>query len=155
MPGSPSAAPRFLADVMLGRLARWLRYLGYDTAYERTGEDADLVRRAQGEGRVLLTRDRGILRRWPSAGGLLVEGDRSLDQLRRVVDRFGLTRLPPRCTVCNGALTDLPRERAASRVPPYVARTQEPFRACATCGRVYWDGTHARRMSRLLEEALG
>jgi uncharacterized protein with PIN domain len=146
-----------MADAMLGRLARWLRYLGYDTAYEAHIEDAALVRRALREGRILLTRDRHLLERWPLSDASLIEGDRPLHQLRQIVDELGLAwrdRGRVRCTVCNERLVPAGPDEVMDRVPAYVYRTQKQFARCPGCGRVYWEGTHAERMRDALRRAL-
>jgi len=150
--------PRFTADAMLGRLARWLRFLGYDTEYDPRLDDPELARRSLREGRILLTRDREIPGRYRLPDAILIEADRPLGQLRQVVRTLGLEwrgRLPTRCTVCNEALAPLPRERAAGRVPPFVFAHHDAFFRCPRCRRIYWAGTHLARMRERLEEALG
>jgi uncharacterized protein with PIN domain len=155
----PSGAPRFLVDAMLGRLARWLRYLGYDTVYDAENPDDVLARRALAEGRVLLTRDRGLLERWRPPDAVLVQGDRPAHQLRQVVRELGLGWREPRgarCTLCNEPLKPDEADEAAGRVPPYVHRRHAgSFTRCPKCGRFYWPGTHAERMERLLADLLG
>ena len=148
---------RFVVDEMLGRLARWLRVLGYDTVAPRPVEDVALVRLAMRDGRVLLTRDTLLMQRRPVVHGelraILVRHDHLVDQLRQLMDEFGLVRLgPPRCLLCNAPLEELPWARAERLVPPYVAQTQRAFRRCPSCGRVFWPGTHWERMERVLRE---
>ncbi|HEX8903448.1 MAG TPA: Mut7-C RNAse domain-containing protein [Longimicrobiaceae bacterium] len=151
-------APRLFADAMLGRLARWLRVLGFDTAYDDTLPDPELVRLAEAEGRVLLTRDRHLLRELRPARALEVRGDAPLSQLREVVAALGLR--PPdelftRCLVCNAPLSPpLLVEDADPLLPPSARGMPGPTRRCPTCGRVYWEGSHVRRMRRALEQAL-
>lgn len=143
---------RFLADCNVGRLARWLRALGYDAAYEPRLGDGQVVGRALAEGRVLLTRDAGIMRRRAVASGsvraLFLRDDRVEDQLRQVVADLGLAlrRALTRCLECNVELQ--PRQKAAvlDRLPPHVQATQDRFSECPRCGRVYWPGTHWERM---------
>ena len=145
------AQPRFLCDAMVGRLARRLRMLGYDAAYQPRGEDRDLLRRAARERRILVTRDTGIVRGKSRARILLLGANDTAEQLRQVGAALGL-RQPPglfvRCTVCNVLLRKARREEIEVRVPEYVRRTQTDFRACRSCGRVYWPGTHRRGMLR-------
>jgi len=138
-----SNAPRLLADGMLGRLARRLRLLGYDTAYERNADDLQLAHRARAEGRVLLTRDRALAAR-RGLRTLLIESEGLEQQLQQVRQALGPPGDPAlsRCSLCNVPLEPIPHERAADRVPPYVLRTQERFWSCPNCGRVYWAGTH-------------
>lgn len=159
-PELPDGRPRFIADAMLGRLARWLRTLGHDTAYDDHIADEALVRRALAEGRHILTRDRGIFREWRFQGGLLLESDGTLEQLREVVSAFGLSlpeRLFTRCRVCNGALEPAPRADVAKEVPSRVLARKDTFVRCPDCGRVYWEGSHTERMravlARIFEEA--
>lgn len=146
--------PRFLADVMLGRLARWLRVLGYDTLYSSDAEDAALARRAQVEDRILLTRDRELARR-RGIRVVLLSDDRVAEQLRQVLQELGLRSQTAfsRCIECNIVLADLDRGAAQARVPPYVFNTHDRFRQCPRCGRTYWRGTHWAHMVETLESA--
>src|SRR5215208_417838 len=143
---------------MLGRLARWLRVLGYDTAYDPTLSDPNLVRLANADERLLLTRDRQLLRELRPARALEVRDDDPLDQLRAVVDVLGLVapaELFTRCLVCNTELSaPLRAEDVAELVPEKSRDLPGPFRRCPSCGRVYWLGSHARRMRETLERAL-
>ncbi len=150
--------PRFLADAMLGRLARWLRALGLDTAFDPEIADADLVRRAVEEGRYVLTRDRRLLEEWMVEGCLLVTADEPLEQLREVLAWRGLRgpwALFSRCLRCNTPLEAVSREAVAERLPPRVRERGGRLALCPTCDRVYWEGSHTRRMRRRLEETLG
>jgi uncharacterized protein len=146
-------APRFLADAMLARLARWLRVLGYDTAYDATAPDPALVARAAAEDRVLLTRDRHLLRELRPLRALEVRSDVPLEQLRAVVDELSLgppDELFTRCLVCNAPLDDVDPAEAEPLVPPKSRGLPGPVRRCPSCGRVYWNGSHARRMRAAL-----
>ena len=150
--------PRFIADAMLGRLARWLRTLGYDTAYDDAIADAELVRRAFEEGRHILTRDRRLFGEWRIDGGLLLESEGPLEQLREVVAAFRLprpTRLFTRCRECNGVPAAVDRRAAAARVPARVLERARDFAACPGCGRVYWEGSHTARMRSVLARVFG
>lgn len=155
---APTGPPRFIADAMLGRLARWLRTLGYDTAHDDAIEDATLVRRAFEEGRHILTRDRRLFEEWRIGGGLMLESDEPLEQLEEVATAFRLsppTRLFSRCRVCNGRIEPVEADTVADRVPGDVrARTSE-FGECAECGRIYWEGSHTDRMRRVVERLFG
>ncbi|MFQ6059421.1 MAG: Mut7-C RNAse domain-containing protein [Anaerolineae bacterium] len=144
---------KFLADEMLGRLAKWLRILGYDTAYLSPASDHALVRLARAEGRVLLTRDTGLARR-RGLQILLIESEQVEEQVRQVLDDLSLTASGSfsRCPVCNTPLEELDRAAVADRVPPYVLRTQERFSRCPHCDRTYWRGTHWARMRERIEE---
>lgn len=153
----PSAAPpRLIADAMLGALARWLRVLGVDTAYDPSLDDPELAERAVAEDRLLLTRDRRLVERRALAGRhLLIASEVVDEQVRQVLAALALEPtaddLFTRCLRCNAPLEPIDAASARRHVPPFVARTQERFRRCPACRRLYWRGTHARRMRRRLE----
>ncbi|HEX9942669.1 MAG TPA: Mut7-C RNAse domain-containing protein [Thermoanaerobaculia bacterium] len=150
------APPRLIADAMLGALARWLRALDVDVAYDPALDDAELVEKAVAEGRTILTRDRRLTQRRLARNHLLIRSDDVDEQVRQVVDDLGLQPDPGRffgrCLRCNTPLEPVAAERARARVPPWVARTHEEFRACPGCGRVYWRGSHVARMAKRMEK---
>ena len=151
-----SAAPRFFCDAMLGRLARWLRALGFDTAYEADIADAELAARAAVEGRLVLTRDRRLAEEQGVEDVLVIVAEQPVAQLREVFTRLALAvpdRLFTRCTVCNTVVEPLPAGEARARVPPNVLARQTDFTRCPTCGRIYWEGGHAHRMRNRLMDA--
>jgi uncharacterized protein with PIN domain len=138
---------------MLGRLARWLRVLGYDTRYDPSLDDHTLVQLANSEDRVLLTRDRHLLRELRPARALQITSDAPLDQLADVVAELALGtphELFRRCLVCNTPLADVAPADAAGLLPPAARALPGSVRRCPTCGRVYWPGSHVRRMTRTL-----
>ncbi len=137
---------------MLGRLSRWLRILGYDTTFDSQADDWALLRRARAEERLLLTRDRQLAAR-RGASALLIESEELTAQVRQVVAAVGPSPEGAfaRCPACNGRLTPLSRHEARDRVPPHVHRTQQEFRLCVDCDRVYWRGTHWERMTKVLD----
>jgi uncharacterized protein with PIN domain len=145
--------PRFLADVMLGRLARWLRALGYDTHYDSSLDDAALAELARRESRILLTRDVELTRR-KNLKTLLIQDDKVMQQLRQVIHALGLDEDAAftRCVECNAELIALEHAHAAALVPPYVMKTQTRFRRCPKCGKVYWRGTHWSHMQNAVRE---
>ena len=148
---------RFIADAMLGRLARWLRVLGIDTAYERDIEDAQLVERALAEGRVILTRDRSLSDEWRVEGIFLIASEELHSQLRQVIDDFGLRpriELFVRCLDCNMRLEEIDDATAQAEVPPRVYERGGPFRRCPRCRRLYWAGSHTDRMERVIARVL-
>jgi uncharacterized protein len=155
----PGDAPRFLADAMLERLARWLRVLGVDTASAGAASDAELARLAAAERRWLLTRDRRLAVETPDGLGVLVRHGAPLSQLREVIERFALPvtgELFTRCMLCNAPLRAATDAEAAAALPDLCERHRpDPVRACPACGRVYWEGAHTRRMRAALERALG
>ena len=148
--------PRFVADVMLGRLARWLRALGYDTLYFRDAPDRRLLAVALGEGRRLLTRDAALARRAREAG-LLVRAEALDAQLAEVAAACSLggRQALSRCLECNGLLVTSPPDVVRDRVPPYTFATQREFWTCLGCGRVFWAGTHVEGIQRRLRPFLG
>lgn len=139
---------------MLGSLARWLRVLDFDTAYDRRIDDAELADRAAAEGRTLLTRDRRLLERRKARGGLWIREDDVAAQLRQVLAELDLTvarsDVLGRCLRCNESLVDVPADEARRQVPPFVAATQERFRRCPACRRLYWRATHVEGMEERL-----
>jgi len=148
----PLREVRFVLDVHLGRLARLLRMFGFDSLYRNFLQDQELVRLARLEKRIVLTRDRGLLKRRSVTHGYLVRSLVPHDQLGEVVRRFDLTaqvRLGSRCVECNVGLQRVPREDVLSRVPPAVGRDYAEFSTCPVCGRVFWRGSHWRKMVEL------
>jgi uncharacterized protein with PIN domain len=141
----------FLLDVGLGSLARRLRLLGLDAAYDSGADDAALVERAAEEDRVLLTQDRGLLMRRALTHGALVRGAGADEQLADVLDRFAPVLAPlTRCTACGGELVAVPKASVADLLEPGTRRSYDEFSRCAACGRVYWRGAHARRIDELV-----
>lgn len=135
---------RFLVDSMLGKLAKWLRILGYDTLYFRQGDDRDLLELASEEDRTILTRDTRLSRRW-LVPTLLIKSEQVEEQLSQVVRRFGLEMeegLFSRCPECNILLKEILKEDVVERVPPLVSETYDEFMTCPNCNRIYWMGTH-------------
>jgi len=148
----------FVADAMLGRLARWLRVMGYDVEYHPRIGDDELMERSERTGRLVLTRDTLLVKRRRVRGNcFFVESDHFRDQLRQVVRAFDLdpfARFLTRCLECNVPLGVVERGEAEMQVPPYIFATQERFRRCPSCGRLFWGGTHRERMRVELEEIL-
>lgn len=148
---------RFIADAMLGRLARWLRIMGFDTAYEEHISDAELVRRSLQEQRTVLTRDRALPEEWRVASIFLLASETGMGQLREVTRAFGLAadvKLFTRCSVCNELLEPVSADAVRGDVPPRIFATHEDFRRCPGCSRVYWRGTHTDRMERVVAKVL-
>jgi hypothetical protein len=145
---------RFVADTMLGRLAKWLRILGYDTAYPGQETDQRLARIAADEGRVLLTRDVDLASR-KGFQKLLVHSNDLPEQLAQVIKAFDLTakkRTSPLCLRCNRPLDEIARDDVRGRVPSYVYDTQDQFYHCPDCDKIYWAGTHLDHMQQELKK---
>ncbi|ELS56058.1 Mut7-C RNAse domain-containing protein [Streptomyces viridochromogenes] len=152
----PGAPLRFLLDVHLGTLARRLRLLGVDTAYESTDiGDPALAARSAAEQRVMLSRDRGLLRRRELWAGAFVYSTRPDEQLRDVLDRFRPELRPwTRCTACNGLLKEASKEEVADQLEGGTQRTYDVFARCTECGRAYWKGAHHEQLVAIVERAL-
>ena len=148
----------FFADAMLGRLARWLRMLGYDTSYEKVISDEALIARVLAEHRWLLTRDSCLVQRKVLRDRqTLIVSDHLQDQLRQLQSELHITfdlsdGTPSRCPSCNKILKVIPHEEAALRVPAYVASLHPRFVQCPSCGQIYWPGTHWMQMLTRLHE---
>lgn len=138
-------APRFLADRMLGKLARWLRILGYDTAYLPQLSPEGIIREGRRQRRLILTRDTRLLRRKDAPPLVFVHSDHFREQLHQVVDTLHLDpwrALFTRCVECNRTLTEVAKEEVHEQVPEYVWQTQGQFHRCPECHRLYWGATH-------------
>lgn len=143
--------PRFIADAMLGRLARWLRLLGFDTLYEPHISDAMLIKRALAEDRLILTRDTSISKK--NIKCLLISSEDVFEQLKEVVLSLGLKEQDtPRCANCNGLVVGIQRQDAEGLVPDYVYLNYNDFMRCVDCGRLYWEGTQYMDVRRRLRE---
>ena len=139
--------PRFIADAMLGKLARWLRIFGFDVEYSKRSSDEDLLKRTLSEGRILLTRDRDLHRKaFPHS--LLLASMELEEQLGEVIEAFGLSSYDPptRCPICNTILKEVKREDLTSQVPKSSLERYDDFYICPGCGKVYWHGSHWERI---------
>lgn len=140
---------KFIVDCMLGKLAKWLKILGFDAIYLNKAEDRDLLRLARREKRVLLTKDQELLQAAAGLPRLFVESDNWQEQLTQVLEAFRLrNRAKPhsRCLLCNVELKRIPKGMARNLVPPFVFERAPSFAICPTCGRVFWPGTHFEDM---------
>jgi uncharacterized protein with PIN domain len=153
----PLRVTRFVADAHLGGLAHLLRMMGFDTLYDNAYADDEIERVAIAEHRIVLSRDRELLKRRGITHGMYVRALHSPQQLREVFQRLQLARCArpfTRCLHCNGALAAIAQADALPRVPPRVAAHHERFSACTQCERVYWEGSHWRRMRALIDDVL-
>lgn len=149
-----AGTPRFVLDVHLGKLARHLRLLGFDVAYRNDLDDDELASIAERQGRVLLSRDTGLLMRRQVETGYLVRADDPDEQVVEVVLRFGLCdHLDPfgRCLHCNGLLEEVDKQDVLDRLEPKTRRYYDDFRRCRGCDRVYWQGSHTERLAAVVE----
>jgi hypothetical protein len=151
----PLDPQRFLLDVHLGALARRMRLLGLDAAYRNDASDPALVAEAAAQGRTLLTQDRGLLRRRALVSGAYVRGRRPDEQLADVLDRFAPQLRPwTRCPACNGLLEPVPPQEVHHLLEPGTRRSYTAFSRCRDCGRPYWQGAHAARLTDVVDAAL-
>lgn len=146
--------PRFIADAHLGGLARWLRMAGFDTLYDNSFDDSEIEALAGRTGRIVLTRDRELLKRRGIVQGCYVHALAPSEQAREMSERLALARkLRPftLCLHCNTVLKSVEKFRVLDRLPPSVRALHTEFSACSACGRVYWKGSHWQRMNALLQ----
>ncbi len=149
---------KFIVDNNVGKLAKWLRMMGYDTLFFTGDDDSTMIRIALAQGRVILTKDTQLMKRRVVTSGrlkaVLVQGDEPELWLKRVISKLSLDpRFRPfsLCLECNQPLVKRSREEVKELVPPYVLKTQEEYTQCPNCGRVYWKGTHWAHMMEKLE----
>lgn len=153
----PLRNPRFVVDVNLGRLARLLRVLGFDVWWSSDADDQTLADISVEQQRILLTRDRGLLKRRAITHGLFVHSQVPEEQTLEVLRRLDLRRrVAPftRCVRCNGELAAVPKESVLDRLEPLTRRYYDEFSRCADCGQIYWPGTHFDRLVRLVDRLL-
>jgi len=149
---------KFMADNNVGKLARWLRMMGYDTVFFDGDDDWLIIRAALAENRIILTRDTQIMRRGVIVNGrvkaVLVQSEQPEQQIRQVVETLALDcqyRLFTICLECNQPLEERTRQQVENRVPPYVSQTQDQYMECPACRRIYWKGTHWQAMTGQLQ----
>lgn len=156
--GRKALKTRFIADSMLGKLTKWLRLTGVDVEYDKNIADDVLIRRASSEDRVILTRDRSIEKRKDAKDCLLIWSDHLAEQIIEFIRVFEIDTLGSaftRCIRCNVLLEEVSKISLADKVPAYVWETQNEFRRCNSCGRIYWAGTHRENAERFLKKVIG
>jgi len=149
--------PRFILDNHLGRLAGYLRMLGFDALYRNDIQDDELAQRCNREGRILLTRDKRLLMRNLVERGYWLRSKVPRQQLEEIIQRFGLTpAVQPfrRCLRCNEPLQPARKEDVLERLEPLTRMYFDEFHICPACGQVYWKGSHYERMSQMIEQVL-
>lgn len=151
----PLRDPRFILDVHLGRLARRLRLLGFDSLYENDYEDQQMIDLALTEKRIILTRDRLLLKHSRVERGYWVRSTEITGQVREILERFQLHKLatPFRCcSVCNGLIAEVGKEEILSLLPENTARFYSKFYRCRGCARIYWKGPHYLRLREFFKK---
>lgn len=150
----------FVCDVNVGRLARSLRVLGLDTLYDTSWKDAEVAAVAVDQGRVVLSKDRGLLKRSAIVHGRLVRHEDPKAQLVEVLRHYGLDSAPEslapfsRCPVCNGVLEPVPKAEVLHLLEPLTRRYYQDFSRCTDCGKVYWPGSHHERLKNCVDTRL-
>ena len=150
----PLREPSFILDVHLGKLARYLRIAGFDSLYSNSYKDEEITDIAARESRIILTRDRGLLKRSIVERGCWIRSQNPYKQLKEVISRFSLgSMIRPLtiCPVCNGRIYPVEKSRIADRLPPKTALYFNEFSKCSMCGRIFWKGSHFRGIEPLLE----
>ena len=151
----PLRRTRFVLDAQLGKLARYLRILGFDAAYSRDWDDARIIDLAREQRRIILTRDRGILKHSRVTHGYWVRSQRPTEQLREVLQAFDLScQIKPftRCMDCNGRIARVAKEKIGDRIDPAIISRFDSCWQCRDCGKIYWQGSQYRRMLRQVEQ---
>lgn len=150
-------APSFLADAMLGSVARKLRIFGFDTLYLAHAHDDEILKMGIEEDRVILTADKELFKRVVKADarGVLVSGAGELEDLVHILSKNGITSVDPdgigsRCSMCNGLLEEKKLDQVKNGVPHKIAELHREFYQCTTCSKVYWEGGHLRRIRALV-----
>jgi len=152
---NPLRDTRFILDVQLGKLARKLRMLGFDALHQCDFKDRELVAISVGEGRIILTRHKGILKNKVVTHGYWVRSTKAEEQLGEVVERFDLySQINPftRCMVCNGQIEEIDKQQVRDRLPEKTRRYYDQFYICSACGKIYWgEGSHYRKMKEFVQ----
>lgn len=151
----PLRDTKFIPDVHLGKLAAYLRMLGFDTLYRSCFSDPELVRLSIQEKRILLTRDRGLLKHASVTHGYWLRNIDSRKQAAEIVQRFDLSRrIKPftRCMACNGIIRSVAKPEIAALMPKRITEMYDDFQRCEACGRVYWEGSHHDRMMKFIQQ---
>lgn len=146
---------KFIVDAMLGKLARWLRILGYDTLYDSQYTDDDLFFKAHLEKRILLTRDTELASRMNPDYCLYIMQQTVKEQLKQVVVEFNLNtknKIFTRCTICNELVQPISKEEVKDKVPSFVFNSVQRFVFCKRCDKIYWPGSHIKNVEQILEE---
>lgn len=153
----PLRKTRFILDVHLGKLARYLRMMGFDTLYDNRWEDPEIIDIALAGNRIILTRDLGILKNGKVTHGYFIRSDQPGEQTREVIRRFELRKkIKPvsRCIECNSSIAPVEKERVIDLLPDKTKKYFNEFYQCKGCGKVYWKGSHYYKMKRIIKNLL-
>ncbi len=150
----PLREPKFICDVPLGKLARYLRMMGFDVHYKNDFSDEEIVENSLNQRRAILTKDKGILKRNNVTHGYFVRSSRIEEQVKEIIKRFDLRKSIKeftRCLECNSELIKIAKEKISGDLPPKVSQLREEFFSCSGCGKLYWNGTHHQKMLAFIE----
>jgi uncharacterized protein with PIN domain len=149
---------RFICDRNLGKLAKWLRILGYDTLFYRGNADRDFLRKADQEGRIALTRKRDLEHRQHAGRLVVIKADRADAQIGEILEVLALSPDPvrrmSRCLRCNSTLEEIAKEAVEGMIPLYVYENCVLFRRCSLCWGIFWPGTHPRHVEEYLRRRI-
>lgn len=154
----PLRNPMFILDVHLGRLSKYLRLLGIDTLFEKNLNDRQIINKSLSEHRIILTRDRGLLKNRTVTHGYWIRSSKPTEQLTEVLKRLDLkSGLHPftRCLECNGVLADVQKEKIMNLILPKTQNFYMEFKKCTNCGRIYWEGSHYEKMKKFIQTVTG
>jgi uncharacterized protein with PIN domain len=153
----PLRDPKFILDAHLGKLATYLRMLGFDALYRSDYQDHEIAALSSQQHRIVLTRDRGLLKRCEVTRGYCVRSTNPRQQLVEIIRRFDLSRLVKpfqRCLECNHLLQQIEKQEVQQKIPPHAFEQHENFQVCPNCNRIYWKGTHYERMLAFIKEVI-
>jgi uncharacterized protein len=147
---TPLRTPKFVLDTNLGKLAKYMRMLGFDTLYESNYEDSDIAAISLSERRTIITRGKSLLKRKSVTHGYRIRSQHPAQQAAEVVRRFDLiSRIKPfsRCSVCNGMVSNVPKDDVVDKLEPKTIKYFNEFYRCGSCGKIYWKGSHFDKMT--------
>jgi uncharacterized protein with PIN domain len=153
----PLRVSKFILDVHLGKLARMLRMLGFDTVYDKNYDDNTIISQALKEQRTILTRDQNLLKIKSVTHGYWLRSTEPLQQIVEVIDRFDLkSQVSPfiRCMLCNGEIKEIEKHKVLNKVPSQSLKYHDEFFYCLTCGKIYWKGSHYLKMEKKISNIL-
>lgn len=150
--------PKFIADTHLGKLAKYLRFLGFDTLYENDYEDSHIINISKNEKRIILTRDKGILKNSNVSHGYFIRSQQSEKQLAEVIKRFSLeTLINPfiRCSECNSLISKVAKDSVSEKLQPFTKKYYNDFYQCTGCEKIYWQGSHYSKLKNYIKKIRG
>jgi uncharacterized protein with PIN domain len=142
--------PKFICDFMLGRLAKWMRLLGFDTAYFRNTNGKTIIYHSKKGGRTILTRSKILSEKYDDL--ILIESENLIEQLKQITNIAKINLPFSRCPICNIQTKKVDKEEIKNAVPPYVLEIHNDFKRCPECGRVFWKGTHYKEIKKVINE---